>query len=131
MAGAASVLPTPWALLWVAQGEGALSAAALQGIDAAPVGSIVAISGCVMDSKVQQGTVPLPVLPAHWLAAVLAHPTREGLTFHRGICLRSTALPASHADPGDRMMIAAAQVYHMPVVTTDPLFVQYGIEVIT
>jgi hypothetical protein len=29
------------------------------------------------------------------------------------------------------MMITAAQVYHMPVVTTDPLFVQNGIEVIT
>jgi len=44
---------------------------------------------------------------------------------------QSTLMPAIHADPCDRMIIAAAQVYHMPVVTTDPLFVQYGIEVIT
>ena len=29
------------------------------------------------------------------------------------------------------MIIAAAQVHHMPVVTTDPIFVQYGIEIIS
>lgn len=28
------------------------------------------------------------------------------------------------------MIIAAAQLYHLPVVTTDPLFAPYGIEVI-
>jgi PIN domain nuclease of toxin-antitoxin system len=90
----------------------------------------VAISGFVMGSKVQQGKVHLPVSPAHWFAAVVAHPTREGLTLNRGICLRATALPASHAGLGDRMMITIAQVYHRPVVTTDPLLVQYGIKVI-
>jgi PIN domain nuclease of toxin-antitoxin system len=39
-------------------------------------------------------------------------------------------LPAIHTDPCDRMIIAAAQRYHVPVVTTDPLFARYGIEVI-
>ncbi len=29
------------------------------------------------------------------------------------------------------MIIAAAQIYHLPVVTTDPRFAQYGIEVIS
>jgi PIN domain nuclease of toxin-antitoxin system len=91
------VLLTTSALLWVAQGEGAVSAAALQCIDAAPVGSVLTISGFVMGSKVQQGKVHLPVSPANWFAAILAHPTREGLTLNLGICLRSTALPASHA----------------------------------
>jgi len=64
-------------------------------------------------------------------AAVLAHHTLEVLALDLDVCLRSTALPAIHADPCDRMIIAAAQVHHLPVVTTDPLFVRYGIGVIT
>jgi PIN domain nuclease of toxin-antitoxin system len=47
------------------------------------------------------------------------------------VCIRSTELPALHADPCNRMMIAAAQVHHLPVVTTDPIFAQYGIEIIS
>ena len=37
---------------------------------------------------------------------------------------------AIHTDPCARMITAAAQVYHLPVVTTDPLFARDGIEVI-
>ena len=47
-----------------------------------------------------------------------------------GICIRSTELPAIHADPCDRMIIATAQWYHLPVVTTDPIFAQYGLHII-
>ncbi len=119
------------ALLWVAQGGGALSAAALQRIDAAPVVYISAISGFEIGIKVQKGKLHLPVPPADWFAAVLAHHNLEVLALDLAVCLRSTVLPAIRADPCDRMIIAAAQVYHMPVVTTDPLFVLYGIEVIS
>jgi len=119
------------ALLWVAQGGGALSAAALQRIDAAPVVYVSAISGFEIGIKVQKGKLHLPVPPADWFAAVLAHHNLEVLALDLAVCLRSTVLPAIHADPCDRMIIAAAQVYHMPVVTTDPLFVLYGIEVIS
>jgi len=91
---------------------------------------VSAISGFEIGIKVQKGTLHLPVPPADWFAAVLAHHNLEVLALDLDTCLRSTALPAIHADPCDRMIIAAAHVYHMPVVTTDPLFVRYGIEVI-
>ncbi len=32
---------------------------------------------------------------------------------------KSRSTPAFHADPRDHMMIAAAQMYHVPVVTTE------------
>jgi PIN domain nuclease of toxin-antitoxin system len=131
VAGAAPVILDTCALLWVAQGGGALSAAALQRIDAAPVVYVSAISGFEIGIKVQKGKLHLPVPPADWFAAVLAHHNLEVLALDLAVCLRSTVLPAIHADPCDRMIIAAAQVYHMPVVTTDPLFVLYGIEVIS
>jgi PIN domain nuclease of toxin-antitoxin system len=119
------------ALLWLAQGEGELSEVALQRIDAAPVVYISAISGFEIGIKVQKGKLALPARPAEWLAAVLAHHNLEVLPLELEICLRSTALPAIHADPCDRMIIAAAQVHHLPVVTTDPIFAQYGIEIIS
>ena len=119
------------ALLWVAQGGGRLSAGALQRIDAAPVVYVSAISGFEIGIKVQKGKLHLPVPPADWFATVLAHHHLEVLTLNLDICLRSTTLPPIHSDPCDRMIIAAAQVYHLPVVTTDPLLAQYGIDVIS
>jgi len=119
------------ALLWLAQGGGALSETALHRIDMASVVYVSAISGFEIGIKVQKGKLHLPVPPADWFLAVLAHHHLEVLVLNLDVCLRSTALPPLHADPCDRMIIAAAQIYHLPVVTTDPLFAPYGIEVIS
>jgi PIN domain nuclease of toxin-antitoxin system len=119
------------ALLWLAQGEGELSEVALQRIDVAPVVYISAISGFEIGIKIQKGKLELPARPADWFTAVLAHHNLEVLLLNLEICIRSTELPAIHADPCDRMIIATAQVHHLPVVTTDPIFAQYGIEIIS
>ena len=100
-------------------------------IDAAPVVYVSAISGFEIGIKVQKGKLALPGRPADWFAVVLAHHDLEVLPLDLEVCLRSTELPAIHADPCDRMIIAAAQVHHFPVVTTDPIFSQYGIEMIS
>jgi PIN domain nuclease of toxin-antitoxin system len=118
------------ALLWLAQGGGELSEAALQGIEAAPVVYVSAISGFEIGIKVQKGKLELPARPADWFAAVLEHHDIEVLPLVLEVCIRATELPAIHADPCDRMIIAAAQMHHVPVVTTDPVFSRYGIEVI-
>lgn len=118
------------ALLWLAQGGGALSATALQQINAAPVVYVSAISGFEIGIKVQKGKLHLPVPPVDWFTAVLTHHHLNVLALNLDVCLRSTALPPLHADPCDRMIIATAQLYHFPVVTADPLFAPYGIEVI-
>ena len=118
------------ALLWLAQGGGELSEAALQGIEAASVVYVSAISGFEIGIKVQKGKLELPARPVDWFAAVLEHHDIEVLPLVLEVCIRATELPAIHADPCDRMIIAAAQMHHFPVVTTDPLFSQYGIEVI-
>jgi PIN domain nuclease of toxin-antitoxin system len=118
------------ALLWLAQGGGKLSEAALQGIEAAPVVYVSAISGFEIGIKVQKGKLELPARPADWFAAVLEHHDIEVLPLVLEVCTRATKLPAIHADPCDRMIIAAAQMHHVPVVTADPLFSRYGIKVI-
>jgi PIN domain nuclease of toxin-antitoxin system len=116
------------ALLWLAQGGGELSGAVLQRIDAAPAVYVSAISGFEIGIKVQKGKLQLPARPLDWFMAVLAHHDIEVLPLDLAVCIRSTELPTIHADPCDRMIIAAAQVHHFPVVTTDPIFSRYGIE---
>ena len=39
-------------------------------------------------------------------------------------------LPHHHRDPFDRLLIAQAQVERLPILTADPAFTGYGIEVI-
>lgn len=119
------------ALLWLAQGGDALSKTALQQIDAAPVVYVSAISGFAIGIKVRKDKLHLPVPPADWFTAVLTHHHLEVLGLTLDVFLRLTALPPFHADPCDRMIIAAAQLSHLPVVTTDPLFAPHGVEVIS
>ena len=52
-----------YALLWLAQGGRELSEAALQGIEAAPVVYVSAISGFEIGIKVQKGKLELPARP--------------------------------------------------------------------
>ena len=40
------------------------------------------------------------------------------------------SLPAHHNDPFDRLLIAQALVERLPVLTSDPHFTRYGVEVI-
>src|SRR5262245_34883591 len=87
---------------------------ALHRIDTAPVVYVSAISGFEIGIKVQKGKLHLPVPPPDWFAAVIAHHHLEILVLDLAVCLRSTALPAIHADPCDRMIIATAQISQLP-----------------
>lgn len=44
--------------------------------------------------------------------------------------LRVAELPVIHRDPFDRMLIAQAQVEHLPIVTNDPAISRYDVETI-
>ncbi len=45
--------------------------------------------------------------------------------------MRSTELPAYHADPVDRILIATAETRGLQVVTADTVFARYGVDVIS
>ena len=44
--------------------------------------------------------------------------------------LAAGSLPGPHRDPFDRMLIAQSQAEDMPVVTNDPIFANYGIDIV-
>ena len=118
------------ALLWLAQGEGQLSTPIRQRINAEPVVYVSAITGFEIGIKHQKGKLELPARPSDWFETTLEHHDIQVLPLDLSICLRSTELPAIHADPCDRLIIATAEHHRMPVVTADPIFRQYNIEVL-
>ena len=119
------------ALLWLAQGGGKFSKEAARRIDAAPVVYISAISGFEIGIQYRKGKLKLPALPSDWLRAILAHHGLAVFPLDLPICVRATELPAIHKDPCDRLIIATAQLHTLPVVTGDPVFKEYDVEVIS
>ena len=115
------------ALLWLAQGGGPLSLQTTQLISSAPVVYISAISGFEVGIKWHKGKLKLPASPHDWLQAIIDHHDLEVIPLNIDICVRSIHLPMIHDDPCDRMIIASALSYSLPVVTHDSVFSDYGI----
>ena len=117
------------ALLWLAQGGGQLSANALRELAKAPFVYISAISGFEVGIKYKKGKLGLPALPAEWFAAIVDHHGLQVLPLDLDICIQSIQLPPIHQDPCDRMIIATAKIHRLRVVTADPVFKSYDIEI--
>ena len=119
------------ALLWLGQGGGRLSHDALQRIEAAAIVYVSAISGFEIGVKVAKGKLTLRSRPGEWLTAIIEHHDLRELPVDLAASVRATELPAIHADPVDRILIATAETRALPVVTADPVFARYGVEVIS
>lgn len=131
MAGRQSLILDTCALLWLAQGSDRLSSAVYQQIDAAQVVYVSAVSGFEVGIKHRKGKLELPASPSDWFNGVLEHHDIEVIPLDLPICIRATELPAVHADPCDRLIIATAEYRHLTVVTADPVFRQYGVDVLS
>jgi PIN domain nuclease of toxin-antitoxin system len=118
------------ALLWLAQGGERLSESVRQRINAEAAIFVSAISGFEIGVKHQKGKLELPARPAEWFDIILEHHDLEVLSLDLAICVRAAELPRIHADPCDRLIIATAESRKMPVVTADPVFQEYGVEVL-
>ncbi len=99
-------------------------------INLAPVVYVSAITGFELGIKYQKGKLELPCSPKEWLSAVLEHHDLQVLPLDMYTCTLSAELPAIHSDPCDRMIIAAAIINKLPIVTHDAIFKKYGIEVL-
>jgi PIN domain nuclease of toxin-antitoxin system len=80
--------------------------------------------------KHARGRLDLPKPPSEYLPERMAHYGYEALRVDVSHALRAGRLPRHHNDPFDRLLIAQALVEHLPVVTSDPHFERYGVEVI-
>ena len=119
------------ALLWLAEGGQKLSRQARNRIEDAPVVFISAISAFEIAVKCRSGKLKLPVPPMEWFKGIVEHHGLAVEPLDWDVCMAAVDLPAIHKDPCDRFIIATAKMRHLTVVTADPVFCSYGIEVVS
>jgi PIN domain nuclease of toxin-antitoxin system len=80
--------------------------------------------------KAAKGKIALSMDSAVWLQRAELAPGIRFLPVDRNLLLLSTRLHGVvHNDPADRMLIAAAQIHNVPLVTADRLIVDYAASV--
>lgn len=127
------VLLDTCAAIWL--GEGApMSAAAMEAIDAAAVGDGVLVSpvagwevGLLRRGRAgRPGLVFLPDVRS-WLADLMALPGVREAPLNLRIATAASLLPGTPQNaPADRLIIAAARVLGVKVVTRDAAILAYG-----
>jgi PIN domain nuclease of toxin-antitoxin system len=80
--------------------------------------------------KVQLGKLNLPRPAGPFVIRKLAENHIEILPIDLDHLLAFEGLPMHHRDPFDRMLIAQAHEENLPIVTSDPAFSRYAVEVI-
>lgn len=80
--------------------------------------------------KYSLGKLPLPSAPAEYIAEGLARTDTHPIAIQFSHAIRVAQLPFHHADPFDRLLIAQAQSEGIPIVSADPKFHAYPVEII-
>ncbi len=76
------------------------------------------------------GRLPLPEPPERFIPSRMRGTGVDGLAVEHAHAVRVAGLPAHHADPFDRMLVAQAQVEGCPVLTVDAWFDRYDVTVV-
>ena len=83
-----------------------------------------------MAIKAQLGRLQLPEKADAFVAAQMSLNSIQGLPVMASHALHLCNLPLLHRDPFDRMLIAQSLMEGLPLVTSDRLLADYGIEII-
>jgi PIN domain nuclease of toxin-antitoxin system len=118
------------AFLWWVLDDPKLSPRARMAIAENPELFVSAVSAIEVAIKMSLGRLPgMHNLRATWDRQLSLQGMVELPIFARH-GLRLEQLPRIHRDPFDRLLVAQAQMEQMPIVTSDRIFVEYGVEVI-
>jgi PIN domain nuclease of toxin-antitoxin system len=74
------------------------------------------------------GRLELPEAPGSYIPSRLILNGVEGLPVHHHHALEVASLPRHHSDPFDRLLIAQARVEGATLITADPQFRPYDVE---
>ena len=113
-------------LLWLTSDQTRLSSSARQALSACRSQIYVsAVTGFEVAQKAAKGKLVLPLSPAEWMESALRLHGLKSLALEMASAAAAGALPALHADPFDRPLIASAQAHRLTFLTPDPLVRQY------
>jgi PIN domain nuclease of toxin-antitoxin system len=121
-----SLLLDTHVLLWWLEGRG-LSEDVIERI-ADPGTLVVVSSASIWEASIKQALGKLEVPGS--LAAVVVEEGFEPLPITFDHAERAGALPDHHRDPFDRMLTAQALIEDLTVVTHDPVFAPYGVDLV-
>lgn len=80
--------------------------------------------------KYGTGRLSLPEPPERYVPKQMHRSGVEGLAVEHSHALRVAALAPHHRDPFDRLLLAQSQVESLPIITADPAFAAYDVEVV-
>jgi PIN domain nuclease of toxin-antitoxin system len=80
--------------------------------------------------KVKTGKLPLPEPSGPYLVKKLSENRIDVLPIKLDHVLRLETLAVHHRDPFDRILIAQSMVEKLPLITSDPIFEHYSVELI-
>lgn len=117
--------------LWWNAGDPRLSARAREFIlDSSNEIVMSAASAWEIALKVARGRLDLPLAPDRYVPERMAQDGFVALDIQLGHVLAAAALPAHHADPFDRVLVAQAQAEGLPVLTADEIIGRYDVETV-
>lgn len=119
------------AWLWMIAAPHRLSAAARERlVSGTTVLYLSAASSWEMSIKQALGRLDLGGDPEHVIPEMMLRSDVVALDITHQHTLRAGALPPHHRDPFDRLLIAQARVEGLPVMTADPAFAQYEVDIV-
>jgi PIN domain nuclease of toxin-antitoxin system len=89
-----------------------------------------AVSSWEIVIKQAIGRLDLPAPPETLIPQQMRLSGVKGLPVEHAHALRVGALPPHHRDPFDRLLIAQAQIESLAILTADPVFGRYEVEVV-
>lgn len=76
------------------------------------------------------GRLQLPEPPQRWVPSRIQRGAMVVVPIELSHVLGVASLEHHHRDPFDRLLVSVAQALQIPVVTADPVFARYGIDVV-
>ena len=125
-----SILLDTCTLIWLGNGDTALSLDARQAIEECEFVYVSPISLWEVSNKCRKGKLLLKHPPREWFDRILQRYQLAILPLTNEVMFLAGELPEHHKDPADRMIIASAMVNGLVVATSDRNFPLYGIQTI-
>ncbi len=98
--------------------------------DPSTVRLVSAVVGWEITIKHGLGRLVLPAPPQHWVPTRIERGAMIPLAVEMSHVLGVAELPAHHRDPFDRLLISQARQLGIPVVSADPAFGAYDVEML-
>ncbi|MBM3270862.1 MAG: type II toxin-antitoxin system VapC family toxin [Candidatus Sericytochromatia bacterium] len=91
---------------------------------------VSAISAFEIGWKHELGKLQLPLPPRAWFEEACARRGIRSVPITESIAIRASQLPRHHRDPADRFIISTASELRLRILTPDPLFSPYEVDLL-